>query len=336
MEYLSNMNETDRSAEIMADFTVTVIAERGLGFGDGKIGVEKRLQSETEHPLNEEILQKVDKAMQSPEILVPVDTDDSGEQIDDDGCGDGRGVKVVRLGTEVKKRSLNRSKVFGGGLTMGVAARIGTGEADGPLEQEFTQEISVFGEKELNFGAHTDEHAKDDNCGCGAIDKSPEIIAATVAYRAQIEAAAEALTGISNEQNETLKIVLDRYASYANKIIGQSYKGANVMKNIIDNGKIVKELEGEHFEARFLINKMRGFTANQELVRSVSDGKAQLFAVDEWRIEDLSNALYKEPQKQREAYMSMLVYTLATASVLTAGDIQVSVAVQNEQNAVAT
>lgn len=329
------MREKERGSEAMPEFTVFVVAEHGLGFGEGSIGVNNRLAGETKYPLDQEVLDRVDAAINSPEILVPVDVDDSGEPVDDDGCSDGRGVKVVMQGTEIKKRSLNRSKVFGAGLTMGVASRIGTGEAKGRLEQEFENEINEFAEREINFGAHTDEHAYGDKCGCGAIDNAPLIIAKTVVYRKEIEQAVSLLSGIPNEQNKALKTVLDNFESYAQLIIGQDYKGANVMKKIIDRGKIVKQLEGEHLEARLLINKKRGYTPNQELVRRISGGKVQLFGVDEWHIEDLSKKLYDNEQQQLEAYMSMLVYTLATSGVLTKGDIKVFVAMSNKQFVVA-
>lgn len=203
----------------MADFTIQVIANDGLGFGEGSIGVTSRKAEDAGNPIDNELLRRVDEAIESHEILVPVDTDDTGEPVDDDGCGDGRGVKVVMQGTEIKKRSLNRPKVFGGGLTMGVAARIGTGEAQDSLHEEFATEISEFADKELNFGGLTDEHANDEKCGCGAIDKAPQIVAAAVAYRAEIAAAAAALTGIPAEENTALTTALDRYEAYAQRIV---------------------------------------------------------------------------------------------------------------------
>ena len=74
-----------------------------------------------------------------------------------------------------------------------------------------------------------------------------------------------------------------------------------------------------------IINKVRGKTVNQGIIREISDGVAQVFAVDEWRLRDLSTKLYRTPAEQQKAYLSMLVYTLATAATLTKGDLPVFV-----------
>ena len=45
----------------------------------------------------------------------------------------------------------------------------------------------------MDFGAHTDENAKGENCGCGAIDRAPEAVLAALKYEEPIRGVIEAL-----------------------------------------------------------------------------------------------------------------------------------------------
>ena len=95
---------------------------------------------------------------------------------------------------------------------------------------------------------------------------------------------------------------------------------------IIDSGKIVKELTGKHLEMYIVLNDVEGYTVNQELVREVSGDQVQVFAVDVWRLKELAAELYEQPEEQALALKSMLVYTLAVAATLTKGDLPVYLA----------
>jgi hypothetical protein len=139
------------------------------------------------------------------------------------------------------------------------------------------------------------------------------------------------LTGVPTADNAALAKVFDNYKAYADTLIGQNYSGATVMKKIIDSGKIVKQLEGPHLEVRTVLNTVKGYTINQAHIRGVSEGKAQVFGVDEWRIRELAETFYATPEEQNESYVSMLVYTLATAGVLTGGDQKVYAIANNPQ-----
>lgn len=151
-------SEQQERIEKMAE---TFRAERlayGLGYGEGQISVKDRLD-DPEDKLDESVLSKVEEAICSPRILVPVEADD-------DGCGDGRRASIIRRGSEILKRSLHRAKVFGAGLMMAVSAQIGLGEAKGAsLTQTFTDTAELAKERGLNYGAHTDDHAHGPNCG---------------------------------------------------------------------------------------------------------------------------------------------------------------------------
>ena len=128
----------------------------GLGDGEGSISFAGRRES-----VGAERIAAAEAVITSDDILVPISTDSDGNVIEDDGCGDGREVGAVLDGhEEVDKPSLDRAKVFGGGATMGTAARIAVDGMTAPtLNEEFAQTMDVLDDKLIGYGAHTDSHA---------------------------------------------------------------------------------------------------------------------------------------------------------------------------------
>lgn len=288
----------------------------GLGIGEGSISGAAIAKD-----AGSEVMSQVDATITSSAILVDVSTDDDGQMVDDDGCGDGRITKVVMRGHELLHRSLNRAKVFGGGSAMAVADLVGAGEAADTLLDTFQKAIDTLADHMINFGAHTAEGVTNpDKCGCGAIDESPVVIVRAGQYRTAIVAQFEAL-GVPTEG---LDQILDNFESYASKIASQPFRGVDAMELIVDRGKIVKQLGGVHVEARIVLNYVEGKTLNQGLIHSLSDGKVDVFGVDVWRMQELAAALHPNDEAaQQRALQSMLVYTLAVAAVLTKGDLPV-------------
>jgi hypothetical protein len=286
----------------------------GLEFGHGTISGHDKAA----------ILELVDETIKSNSaILVSIDTDDDGTIIDDDGCGDGRGVLTVFSGNKKFKRSLNRAKIFGGAVTMTLATQVGLGiAATSSLNAAFDDAIDLLIDEDIDFGAHTDEHAHGSKCGCGAIDQAPNILLAALKYEQPIRGVI-AFLGVPTEGIDE---VYRNYRAYVSDSLPyqSEYSGKQVMNRIITEAKVVKQLGGEHREKRIVLNLVRDYTVNQKLIREVSDGAAQIFAVDVWRLEDIAHDLYKgEIHKQKLALLSELVYTLATAAVLTKGDLPV-------------
>jgi hypothetical protein len=310
--------------ESVIETEVLEIAPEGLGFGEGNISLQSR-----HHEIGHEGLQTIKEALQSNDVIVPVSKDNFGSLVDDDGCGDGRKVSRIFEGDQERKKSLSRPKVFGGGATMAVATLIGLDKTDGKdLRQVFSDGIAHLHGNTIGFGAHTDTHAKGENCGCGAIDKAPTIIKNAVRFKDSIRASIGAL-GVSTEG---LDEVEEAYENYAEIMNTDTYSGADVMSEIIGSGKVVKELEDEHKEVVIVLNMVEDHTLNQSVVRDISGHKAQAFAVDVWRVKQLADRLYaSESDGQRhKAFLSQLVYTLSTAGTLTKGDLPV-IAIQNQQ-----
>ncbi|CAN5666335.1 hypothetical protein BH23PAT2_BH23PAT2_00660 [soil metagenome] len=315
---------------------VTCLAPEGLGFGEGSISYRQRAAAEV--PTSE--LNNIVRRLQSNDILVPIDIDEeTNNQLDDDGCGDGRGVTdsegnvvevVLGHGKRVFKRSLHRAKVFGGGATMATASEIGLGhmkdenvDSATSLQGAFKRGIASMKNKAIGFGAHSDEHAGHGNCGCGAIDKAPQIVANTVTYRDEIRATILSLDESINPAD--LDIVLDNYKDYAEFVAGQDYKGEEVLDDIKTEDKVVKKLVRGHNEMYIVLNGVKGRTVNQYVVRDASEESVQVFAVDVWRAQDIANRLYVDEDEsvRTKAFLSELVYTLATAGTLTDGSLPV-------------
>jgi hypothetical protein len=284
----------------------------GLGFGSGAISFAARKDA-----VGAETLARVEALLASPEILVPVDTDADGKLLADDGCGDGRPAGVVTQDDTQFSRSLNRAKVFGGGATMAAAVAVGLGQAQGQtLSQVFAGAIQLMGQHGLDFGAHTDDHAQAPKSGCGAIDNAPAILQQAVAQEQAIRTTITAL-GIDDAD---LDDVYENFKAFVAQPT-ENYSGHDVMDSIAANHKVIKQLTGDHKEMYIVLNMVPTQTINQAKIREVSQDQVQVFGVDMWRVWEIAHALGAE--KSGQAFLAELVYTLATAAVLTAGDLPV-------------
>lgn len=310
-------------------YEVDVLAPEGLGYGEGSISVNRRLNN-PEDPLTPEVMEAVDDEIRNGEILVPIDRDDDGQLITDDGYGDGRGVNMVMRGSDILKKSLHRAKVFGGGLTMGVAARIGLGKAKNRLKEEYSQEADEFKHHGIDYGAHIDENFGEKDSGCGAIDKAPLNIANAIKYREQIEQTVEAVSGhvfggLDEDMKGVLSGVFDNYERYHDEQPNDDHAGSEIIDVAAEDKKVVKELDSKegHREVAILLNFVENMTVNQQLIREKTKNIAQVFGVDVPRLFKIANRRYENDEDRKAAFVSMLVYTLSTAVTLTDGTLPV-------------
>jgi len=317
MKQKSVMSDQTKTNPRKPRFKVTRII-KGFEFGHGQI---------SGLATNNEVLELVDTLIhKSPDIIVPIDKDNEGRVLVDDGCGDGRAVLTTFSLDHTYKRSLNRSKVFGGSATMATACLVGLGQAGKhALNDVFARAVKTLDKKGMSFGAHTDERMHGKNCGCGAIDKAPQILFASLKYEIPIRGVITILSDYVSGLND----VYANYRTYIQHLASQpEYSGMEVMDLILNNkrSRVVKQLGGEHHERRIVLNTIRGYTINQRLIRDATQNEAQIFAVDVWRMQDIANKLYEgESELQHQAFISELIYTVATAAVLTKGDLPVDV-----------
>jgi hypothetical protein len=119
--------------------------------------------------------------------------------------------------------------------------------------------------------------------------------------------------------------IMDSYRKYAEfEATDTAYAGRLVADEIIDTGVVVKDLGDDHREMYIILNNVEGMTINQEYVRTVSEGEAQVFGVDVWRMQDVARRAFPgDPVTAHKAFLSELVYTLSVAATLTSGDLPV-------------
>lgn len=324
---------------------VELIAPEGLGFGEGGISVKTQIE---EGILTAEVPCHIhDLLTTDPNAFKEVEEDD-------DGCGDGRPwhkvIQMVPDGNGGKKielynKSRLRAKVFGGGLV--VAASMWRAIKGAPEEHQTVGKDRQFIAEGLtahsiSHGAHSDDHASGDNCGCGAIDNYPKITANALKYRSEITSTLQALYGKEFEANrEAIERVFGTYqALTGSEAYFADASGKKSMEQILDSGAVVKELAGRHIEETIVINEVKGTTLDQQYftltVKNASVEKpriVQAFSVDVWRGQEIADvvtniAMEEDPGRDAEevrklAYADFLIRTLAVAGTLTAGDLPV-------------
>lgn len=317
----------------MKEYKVDVIAPTGLGYGEGSISVADRLDR---NELDLESLQAaVDIVTNDPDIFVPVEADD-------DGCGDGRGTaRIYRFLNpatgEIQefKKSLNRAKLFGGGLiaTSSMWRMVDDSEDGKTLDGDREYIAAKLEEAGIPYGAHTDNHAKGEKCGCGAIDLYKEISENIVNYEENIRGTLQVLYGNAYEENiPAINVVFDKYRSLSETYYGGT-TGKSTMKFIEKDGAVIKQLDGPHLEGLTAINDEEDTTLDQEMLREklVEKGLSpdiQIFVVDTWRGKKYANFiadLAEENGQDREtayaiAFADFLIRTCAVSATLTAGD----------------
>lgn len=320
---------------------VITLAPEGLGFGEGAISTEARIEK---NGLNRaDLLVAREIIRTDADVFTEVDAD-----AQDDGCGDGRGVVRIYRRNENNQevlfgKSRRRAKIFGGGLAASssmfraVAGPVYHGETVLGDRQFTAQKLKALG---IEHGAHTDNHASGENCGCGAIDKYPQITANAIKFKGQIKDTLRALYGTSFDANEeAIDGVFDTYTALVDdERYFSNASGRQTMDLIESEGAIIKELGDEHLEGVVVLNDNEGTTFDQrmfdEKLRAAGIGaEIQVFVVDVWRGRMYADAVAKiavendmasdYEQARKVAYADFMIRTLAVAGTLTGGDLPV-------------
>jgi hypothetical protein len=334
------LNMPHDTLEREAIHEVTCLTEKGLGFGEGRISVKERINNG--EMSQDELRAGAEIITNDPEVFSITDIDAV-----DDGCGDGRqAARIFRIVDEKTgemkefNKSRRRAKLFGGGLV--VASSMWRAISGPTHHQETVLEDRQFiagklSKLNIEYGAHTDNHAKGEACGCGAIDQYPKITANALKYRANIEATLQVLYGESYEENiPAIESVFATYQAISDdEMYFSNAAGKTTMDLIQQDGAVVKELADEHLEAYIVLNDIEGTTFDQrkfdiKLKNAGVESEPQAFVVDIWRgrmyadaaakiaAEKIPNIDFEEARKK--AYADFLIRTLAVASTLTAGD----------------
>lgn len=314
----------------------TVVAPSGFGYGEGSISIESQIIA---GKLSAESLGvAVHVVLNDPSIFTAVDL-----EADDDGCGDGRGtMRIYKYLDPVSKqpltfhRSLRRAKLFGGGLISSASMwravdGIPTGWQTLAGDRRFMmRELLTRGR---HYGAHTDDRAVGQNCGCGAIDNYEAISRNIVKYEPEIMKSLRVLYGA--EYDESLSAILRVFDLY--KQLKSEYfagvTGRSTMDEIEHDGAVIKQVFGDHMEAMVAINTIKDTTLDQDRLREklIERGLSpniQAFVIDEWRGREYADIVADIARKQGKnrdaaygiAYADFLIRTLAVSATLTKGN----------------
>lgn len=316
---------------------VSILYPGGFGFGTGSINVKQQLGI---------------GALTYGALIVGAGVIENDNRVfkkvdpeaKDDGCGDGREAKIVycmRDGKKVAfKRSLLRAKIFGGGLvvftSMMRSSVWGENISESTILSDREKAADILRGLKIAHGGHTDNHAKGDNSGCGAIDRYPEITANALAFRTDIERILRLVLG---EDYSVYEADIEAVFGVYEAEVKQQYRyfadaaGAKTRDLLERSGAVIKELADDHLEDFVIINDVEGETFNQRIFDDVLReqgvvGTAQAFVVDLWRGRMYAKLASKEAARQgqnasiafRRAMVDFLIRTLATAGTLTGGD----------------
>lgn len=348
--------QTEERNEMRAEVQTEtiVLAENGLGFGDGSISVESQLAQPEVSNLTPEALEVgTDIILHEPEVFPDVDEDD-------DGCGDGRRTAVIyrmvpvvpehpeasELYRQEFNKSRRRAKVFGGGLVIASSMYrtviLGKYQPGQTVLQERKEMARRLKKANIKHGAHTDNHAHGENCGCGAIDKYALTYEKALKYRSEIKDLVQLYVGDdwNKDWDDDFDYVYEVYEDLHENIepYAVDAAGKKTMKLLEDDGAVIKELVDDHLEDFVVLDDVEGKTFDQpkfdELLKQRGvEGTAQAFAVDIWRGRMYAEFIAKTAdvehgmdydQSYRRALIDFIARSTAgVAATLTKGDQKV-------------
>lgn len=314
------LGEIVKTGEIMLENEVYEVTKLpSLGDGKGTISAIDRLNDPNDG-LSHEHMDIVDAEARNPQNMVFAEPNT-------DGCPDGRGAKrFFNLGEKVT--IFFRQKVFGGGQTMVMAGLVGSGKAkDQKLKEVFAGALSRMSERKIDFGAHTAEHKNEGESGCGAIDKAIDSWKLSLEddQKNKITQTIQALAADTDDQLlAVIKSTFENIKETVPSFDKSTYSGAKVVDGAIKRGKIVAYLGDKHNEVAIVINTdIEDKTFDQSKIREKTNDLAQIFSWDIPRMRKIVIEAFDTAEERQKAFISMFVFSLATATVLTKNDLPI-------------
>jgi hypothetical protein len=269
-------------------------------------------------------------------------------------CIDGRIRKGWAKLSEVFKRALG-AKVAGGTAHAALAHRIVDAENlkdDLLFENDITFVIERFQQLGISIGGHVDDHAKEGDTGCGAVDKINLILEKLQSPEPQEQLRGLARTimgkgydgkGIANEvigRMLYLDAIKPTYMPKENNDPNGKFlykqRIVELMRKRADQAQeAVPELEGPHKEVAVILNFVRGTTFDTDQFSFDNDNEIQVFGWDIWEMYEEAERLYpssmqEPPEDQAKASAKRMKYVttrtllgIATTMVLTDGSLKV-------------
>lgn len=271
-------------------------------------------------------------------------------------CGDGRSnaEDIAKIAAGKRDRTIG-PQIFGGSPGCALAGRAvqisNEGAKDGiTFTGDVSKTIEFLGKRGVEFGAHIDDHAHGDNCGCGAIDKIPDMLAMIARDTSEdrtgikVHGAAEQMLNITKavlgrkydeeialELCAAFKTIHEQNGTYLERQPDGSYTYkkqvvAEVERQSKNPRHAKQRMEGKHNEVALVINTEPGTTLNRAKLNHDTDKRLQVFNVDYWFCEELADTYYPHNAEDRSKWLhARIIEAAATAMVLTDGSLPVYV-----------
>ena len=290
----------------VGDQAVETLNTIQVGFGNGSISIEKRIEA---HELTRDRVEslKTDILTNPSKFLKPVRFPISLS------CGDGRPGDEDDDGL----------KVFGGLLFFVNVDQLTNNVAK--VAGNFLDRIPFVSKKlisaDLLPGGHIDDHAHGSNCGCGAMDKKAESHSGLQAFAPEIKDFTAKLLGkldLSYEEELADQILVK------NRQVGDVPSGVDQLRALQDviyemgQGRIEK-LHGAHKEGLIVVNLRPGYTVARELINQYTERQLQVFATDVEAITRGADALYRRDEDKLRFVHGSVMWTGAVTATLTDG-----------------
>lgn len=173
-------------------------------------------------------------------------------------------------------------------------------------------------------GAHIDNHATPEKCGCGACDRQAEIITFLAENIEELSTKAGGL-GVQIEESLQAKIKTN-----ANSLIAANYvsSGNDMIESVkeVAGDSSVQTLQGSHNEVVLAVNVNQvGKTLNRNAIREKFGNDYQAFNLDFWALKNGIKAISVNESEANEKLAAAVLYNIATACVLAGPSLRVVV-----------
>ena len=173
-------------------------------------------------------------------------------------------------------------------------------------------------------GAHIDDHATGPMCGCGAIDKMPDIIKRISEHSGAIQNFAQTILG-----DDYIQHVFDKTTGFYSSIntgdfLPRDYRQKTIA--LVEQVRgTVEQVTGPHKEIAIVINFQPHTTFNKDGFAENTKNEFQAFNYDYWLSKYMASKIHRNRERQREFLTAHAIYNIAAAMVLTDGSLAMGI-----------
>ena len=247
-------------------------------------------------------------------------------------CIDGR--KIANYGSDPALQSRPLGPQLAGGTNgLALSYHLVAG-SDSTFTADLETVIEKLSAAGIGVGDHVDDHhaPTDEDTGCGAVDKMLLIVERIVQPSAASEVLVLASSLLDKPFMMNIQALLKQIVHFlpeANDYFGRDFNNRFAFKRQsvqILQAKApdaIEVLTGTHQEKAFLVNALQNTTFNRDQFSLDYNDNIQVFNYDAWTVRPLGEMLFpNDMQKQRTFVLCHVLYSIATAMVLTDGSLR--------------